>query len=183
MSSGVPGDAAWAREAPCKHRNAVLLLGATSIAATLLPFAVHAPLLLVWNSSRSAPLGLYGIHHERSLKRGDFVAVRLPRDARRLADKRRYLPARIPAIKRIAALAGDEVCAKGAAIMINGITVARRLARDPMKRPLPHWSGCHRLGTQELLLLNPAALSFDSRYFGAVATSSIIGHAVRLWPR
>ena len=48
---------------------------------------------------------------------------------------------------------------------------------------MPWWRGCRRLKRHEYLLLNDAPRSFDSRYFGPVNASAIIGKAVPLWLR
>ncbi|MGV2480562.1 UNVERIFIED_CONTAM: S26 family signal peptidase, partial [Salmonella enterica subsp. enterica serovar Weltevreden] len=47
---------------------------------------------------------------------------------------------------------------------------------------LPSWQQCRRLESGELFLLsvtNPA--SFDSRYFGPVSASAVIGVAHPVW--
>jgi type IV secretory pathway protease TraF len=111
-----------------------------------------------------------------------MVVVRLPRAARMLADRRRYLPWRVPAVKRVAASAGARVCARGAAILIDGRRIATRLAADRRGRPLPWWRGCRTLGTGEIfLLMRERRDSFDGRYFGPSARAEVIGRATLLW--
>ena len=112
-----------------------------------------------------------------------MVAARAPEDARQLAALRGYLPSGVPLVKRVAATKGSEVCALRARILVDGSTVAHRRTRDAQGRDMPWWSGCHRLQPGEVLLLNRAAASFDSRYFGPVDWSAILGKAVLLWPR
>ncbi|WP_260929129.1 S26 family signal peptidase [Novosphingobium sp. 9] len=97
--------------------------------------------------------------------------------------RRRYLPRSVPLLKRIAALGDDKVCRFGDAITINGRTAARALARDSHHRALPAWQGCHRLGADEVFVLNAAPDSFDSRYFGAVPRASVIARAIPLLTR
>jgi type IV secretory pathway protease TraF len=47
---------------------------------------------------------------------------------------------------------------------------------------LPHWDGCRTLQADELFLLMAAVPdSFDSRYFGPVSLSAVIGRLVPLW--
>ena len=56
------------------------------------------------------------------------------------------------------------------------------LRADRLGRPLPSWRQCRRLRPGELFLLsrtNPA--SFDSRYFGPVSASAVIGVARPVW--
>jgi type IV secretory pathway protease TraF len=108
--------------------------------------------------------------------------VRPPADVAALAAERAYLPPGVPLIKRVAAVAGDHVCAIGSAVVLHTETVIRRLDADAAGRPLPHWSGCRRLDEDEVfLLMADAPDSFDSRYFGPVPLASVMGRLVPLW--
>ncbi|MGU5710215.1 S26 family signal peptidase [Aeromonas caviae] len=63
-----------------------------------------------------------------------------------------------------------------------GSIVLTRLPADRLGRPLPSWQHCRPLAEGELFLLsvtNPA--SFDSRYFGPVSASAVIGVAHPVW--
>jgi conjugative transfer signal peptidase TraF len=139
--------------------------------------------LLVWNVSASAPKGLYAVLPPAALGRGTAVVARVPESVRGLAAHRRYLPANVPLVKRIAAVPGDRVCAPEAWIYVGTRAVARRQARDAAGRPMPWWRGCRQLRAGEYLLLMPAAASFDGRYFGPVERSDILGKAAPLWVR
>jgi type IV secretory pathway protease TraF len=99
-----------------------------------------------------------------------------------LAARRRYLPLGIPAIKRVAAISGDRVCASGDIIQVNGDFAAVRMRADYLGRTLPQWQGCKRIRPDELFLLNDNSKSFDSRYFGPVLKRKMIGRAALLWP-
>lgn len=138
---------------------------------------------LVWNATASAPIGLYWVVSRAPIVVGDTVVARLPDAARRLAARRHYLPANIPLVKRVAADSGQEICAIGAQIFIDGAPVARRRAVDGHGRAMPGWQGCQRLHGGEVLLLNPDPASFDGRYFGGSEASDIIGKATLLWRR
>lgn len=153
---------------------------AVSGAALLAAGALAAP-VLVWNASASAPRGLY-LRTADHARIGDFVLVRTPAAIRDLAARRRYIPADVPLVKRIAAANGDLVCAAGQTIAINAHVVAHRYYTDGAGRPLPVWSGCRRLTDSDVfLLMIGVAASFDSRYFGPVPRLSIIGKLVPLW--
>lgn len=150
-------------------------------AATGFPVLIHITPRLVWNASASVPVGLYLVLSGKP-SRGDLVLVHTPDSVRQLAAERGYLPADVPLIKRIAAAGGDVVCATGNMISINGRAAAGRLARDGIGRLLPGWSGCHRLDSGEVFLLMQGVTdSFDSRYFGAVPATMIIGRLAPLW--
>mgnify|MGYP000205054844 CR=1 FL=1 len=91
-------------------------------------------------------------------------------------------PARVPLLKRVGAVAPQEVCIAGGIVRIDGVPLAAALLADRWGRPLPSWQQCRRLEPGELFLLsvtNPS--SFDSRYFGPVAASAVIGVAHPVW--
>ena len=151
--------------------------------AVLLTLLAPPRPLLIWNISSSAPLGLSPGGGGRPPVRGDLVAARLAPPWRALGSARRYIPANVPLIKRVAAAAGDRACATGADIAVNGANIARRLLIDGAGRPMPHWSGCVVLRRGEYLLLMPGPASFDGRYFGPTAESDIVGKVHLLWAR
>lgn len=68
----------------------------------VLDFAIRPAPRLVWNASASAPVGLWRIDPHARLHTGDMVLARSPRSVRTMAAKRRYLPANVPLLKRIA---------------------------------------------------------------------------------
>lgn len=142
---------------------------------------------LVWNASSSAPLGLYHVIPAPAampISRGEMVVARLAPPWRALAAARRYLPANVPLVKRVAAQPGDTVCARGDALFLEGAPLARRLPRDRMGRVLPCWQGCIRLQAgQYLLLMRGNAESFDGRYFGITRRTEIVGRARLVWAR
>lgn len=154
------------------------------IAILGLTMAVPPSPRLVWNASASAPVGLYAVTPGSEVDPGDMVIARLPGPWRTLSASRRYLPANVPLVKHVAAGPGDEVCALGQEIFINGRWVAERFAADPRGRPMPWWSGCVRLrGHQFFLLMTRSPASFDGRYFGFTESAQIIGKARPLWTR
>jgi conjugative transfer signal peptidase TraF len=136
----------------------------------------------VWNTSASAPIGLYSVLGADALERGGTVVAWAPESARRLAAARGYLPFNVPLVKQVAAAAGDRVCASGAVILVNGAPTVRRWRADRAGRPLPRWSGCVVLARDELLLLMPGGpASFDGRYFGVTNSDAVVGRARLLW--
>lgn len=57
------------------------------------------PVLLLWNASASAPVGLYHVHNGEPLHRGDMVVAWTPEPVRTLAARRHYLPANVPLVR------------------------------------------------------------------------------------
>jgi len=175
-------DPAAAPSPPAPSRRAWLVaLAAPPVIALAATLAFSPAPLVVWNATPSVPTGLYRIARDDSLQPGDLVAAFAPARFRSLAAERGYLPERVPLVKRIAASAGDRVCAKRGWVTVNGRRVARRQRADALGRRLPWWEGCRRLGAGDYLLLGDHARSFDGRYFGPVARPSIVGKATPLW--
>ena len=166
----------------CKGRSilstGLAVLTALALGATLL--SPPRP-LLVWNASPSSPVGLYAVERLGPPRAGGLVIAFAPGPARRLAAARRYIPFDVPLVKRVAAAAGDLVCAHGRIVRINGRSAAVRRARDPAGHLMPAWSGCRRLGPGDLFLLSPGQLAFDGRYFGISKRADVIGAARLLW--
>ncbi|MGH6820630.1 MAG: S26 family signal peptidase, partial [Methylocella sp.] len=123
---------------------------------------------------------LYAITYGSTIRHGSTVLARLPGPVRRFAAERHYLPLNVPLVKRVAGVPGDRICARGATIYRNGEPIAVRRMRDARGRLLPGWTGCRRLGADELFLLNAPADSFDGRYFGITQRADVIGKAHKL---
>jgi conjugative transfer signal peptidase TraF len=161
-----------------------LLASAAATAALACPLLDRPRPLLVWNASASAPIGLYAVHAERRISRGDLVLVRPPPKLARFLAARGYLPLGVPLLKRVAALPPQTICRRAAAVRMDGATRAVAFGHDRSGRPLPHWSGCRALRQGEIFLLNTSTeYSLDSRYFGPLPARSIIGRATPLWLR
>ncbi|MFM0718912.1 S26 family signal peptidase [Paraburkholderia strydomiana] len=178
---------------PCARLRARLVLAVLSAGSlAALAWASFASPLprLVYNPSDSVAVGWYRVdplaRHAGSppsaLRPGRIVLVPLPADAAALAARRGYLPLRIPLLKPVAAVAPQRVCIRKGIVRIDGVPMAAVLHTDGMGRSLHAWPDCRRLYPGELFLLsttNPA--SFDSRYFGPVRASDVIGMAHPVW--
>ncbi|MDD1786462.1 S26 family signal peptidase [Burkholderia gladioli] len=173
-------------------RARIVLTGFAAACLAALAWAAFVSPLprLTYNPSDSVAVGWYRIepfgHHAASLPRplyvGSIVLVPLPAEAAALAAQRGYLPTRVPLLKRVGAVSPQEVCVAGGIVRIDGVPAAVVLPADRLGRPLPSWQQCRRLQSGELFLLsvtNPA--SFDSRYFGPIAGSTVIGLAHPVW--
>ena len=160
------------------------ILGWTSLglAACLLPALTRLPVHLAFNPSDSVPRGWYSVKTADELHRGDTVLVQLPARVQAFAAQRGYLPYGVPLLKRIGALPPQRVCLLGRLVFVDGHAVATALAHDSQHRSLPAWSGCRALAAGEVFLLSDShPASFDSRYWGPINASSVIGSARPLW--
>jgi len=164
------------------HRLGVVLFTALGIGALAWPL-VHTPVArIVYNPSNSVPPGWYRIGPPHSLHADSIVLASLPADAAALAAQRGYLPLHIPLLKRVGAMAPQSVCIEKRIVRIDGVAQAVARTADGRGRPLPAWQHCRRLHDGELFLLSATSpASFDSRYFGPVSVSAVIGSAQPLW--
>ncbi len=165
------------------NRRRAVLAAAASIGLAALTWAAFAKpsARVVYNASESVPVGWYGIESSRSagsLRVGGIVLTRLPAEPAALAARRGYLPAHIPLLKRVGAVSPQHVCVREGQVRIDGTPVAVVLRADRLGRPMPAWSGCRALVAGEVFLLSDTHPgSFDSRYFGPINASSVIGLA------
>jgi conjugative transfer signal peptidase TraF len=163
-------------------RAAVVLGMDIGLAALLMPLAIPNRVQLVYNPSDSVPRGWYHIVPAEALQVGSLVLARLPAPATAMAAQRGYLPTGVPLLKRIAAMAPQRVCVDGTTVRIDAVVVAEVMPTDGRGRPLSAWQQCRRLAHGELFLLsNTHPASFDSRYFGPIATVNVIGRAQPIW--
>lgn len=173
-------------------RVRIVLAGFVTVGLAAVAWAAFVQPLprLIYNPSDSVPVGWYRVqpldHRATSLPRplsvGSIVLTRLPADAGVLAAQRGYLPAHVPLLKRVGAVAPQRVCIVAGQVRIDGVPAAAALPTDRLGRPLPSLQLCRHLEPGELFLLsvtNPA--SFDSRYFGPVSASAVIGVAHPIW--
>ena len=173
-------------------RARIVLAGFAAVGLVALTWAAFVSPLprLTYNPSDSVAVGWYRIDLldprtaslPRPLPVDSIVLVPLPARAAMLAAQRGYLPTRVPLLKRVGAVAPQHVCIVAGQVRIDGVSSAAVLPTDRLGRPLPSLQLCRRLEPGELCLLsvtNPA--SFDSRYFGPVSASAVIGVAHPVW--
>jgi len=129
--------------------------------------------VVIYNDSPSMPQGFY-TRINASVVRGSIVTVRARNVAPAYASARGFIDANDRFLKRVAASSGDIVCAHGESVTVNHTTIVERRSLDSAGRALPSWRGCRRLD-DEVLLIGDTADSFDSRYWGPVATHEIEG--------
>jgi len=173
-----------------RARLVLAALSACGLAALAWASFVQPLPRLIYNPSDSVAVGWYRVDpfdpRAASLPRppsvDSIVLVPLPARAAALAAQRGYLPTRVPLLKRVGAVAPQHVCIAAGQVRIDGMPSAAVLPADRMGRALPSLHLCRRLEPGELFLLsvtNPA--SFDSRYFGPVSASAVIGVAHPVW--
>jgi conjugative transfer signal peptidase TraF len=148
----------------------VLVLGIAGAAVA----APRPPALVIYNRSPSAPVGFY-LRDDAQPSLGSFVTVSAPAVAPAYARMRGYDDRTDRFIKRVAAMGGDRVCARGGRVEIGRNIVLARRQSDSFGHALPAWSECRVLRRGELFLVGDTDNSFDARYWGPVRTDEIDG--------
>ena len=154
-----------------------------TVAAALMAFtgSKRAP-LLIWNASESVPIGLYRVQPNGELFVTTLVVAIPPEPLATFLADGGYLPRGMALLKRIRALSGQSVCRNKLLVSVDGIEIGAARERDSHGRTLPIWQGCRVIADGEVFLMNwnePASL--DSRYFGPIPSSAIVGRAAPLW--
>ncbi|MDP3750774.1 MAG: S26 family signal peptidase [Polaromonas sp.] len=156
-------------------------------APAFMPMSAHQRVFLVYNPTDSVPGGWYrvgSIDNAASLHVGSIVLARLPAHVALFAGQRGYLPSDVPILKRVGAVAPQSVCVRGQIVRIDDAVVATARTEDGARRRLQAWPQCRTLAAGELFLLSDTnSASFDSRYFGPIAASAVLGLArpLSLW--
>lgn len=163
-------------------RRVTLLSMLAAAALIVAPSWSRPDIRFMWNASASVPIGLYRIVPGNHVDVTDLAVVMPPADLAAFLAERRYLPRGLPLIKRVLALGGTTVCRRGSVIIAYDGIYGQALARDTRGRPLPDWQGCRTLPDGEAFFMNwDSPDSFDSRYFGPLPVSTIVGRAIPVW--
>ncbi|MFI0849123.1 S26 family signal peptidase [Mesorhizobium sp. IMUNJ 23232] len=163
-------------------RRLTLLTMLASTALIAAPVWSRPDIRFIWNASASVPVGFYHIVSVKRIEVTDLAVVTPPDELATFLDERGYLPRGLPLIKRVLALSGTTVCRSGAEIVAYGTTYGQARDRDTRGRSLPTWQGCRTLRDGEAFFMNwDSPDSFDSRYFGPLPLSTVVGRAFPVW--
>lgn len=94
-----------------------------------------------------------------------------------------HFPNGTPFVKQIAAVAGDRFVVRDGEVRVNDRFVA---ALNPtyvayLKQPVNHYDRDQVLARGEYAVLGSTPQSFDSRYWGPIRQSQVLGRARPLW--
>jgi conjugative transfer signal peptidase TraF len=156
-----------------------------ALAATVVGVWIGPSLPIRINWTGSAPVGLYLRQHAVAVARNDVVEVCLHSLTAALGRSRGYLMAggcsngTSPILKQVVAVAGDEVELRNDFLAVNGriIDSTSSSSIDSIGRPLEHIPfGVRIVRDGEVWVLGiQRKHSWDSRYFGPVPLSTIVG--------
>jgi conjugative transfer signal peptidase TraF len=173
------------------RRLAFAVWGLAAAIAAAVQLASAAGLRI--NHTASLPMGLWRIETPGgAIGRGDIVSICPPDTAVfRAARARGTVPygrcpgGYEPLLKPVAAIAGDVVTVTPDGLQVNSEALPNSvaLAADSAGQPLPQQpAGSFTVPEGELWLVsNYNAASFDSRYFGAVPVSLVLGTTQPVW--
>ncbi len=162
-----------------QHRKLVHVISALAVAALAVKPLINPVPLVIWNASNSVPIGWYLVA-KRQPNLGDIAVIRPTEWIEIYASSRDYLPLQAPLLKPVRASESSIVCRFGRYVFIDGNMVAKAKYLDTNHRLLPVWKGCRTLKSDEVFVLGQHRDSFDSRYFGPVNRTSVLGTAVRV---
>jgi len=151
---------------------ALALIGASSFSL---------PKFVIWNASASIDKGLYIVIPQSHVRRGHIAAYQPPPMLAAWMAERGYLPEGLPLLKPVASKTSNRFCRSGSIVSYRAEPVAVAQNHDRMGRDLPVWQGCKVIGKGEIFLLSPSKSSLDSRYFGPLPASGLLGRAYPLW--
>ncbi len=158
----------------------IALAALTPAPLALAALTTPAPSILL-NTSPSEPLGLYR-RVERPPKPGALIAFRPPQAARAYVERAMPGRRRSSFLKTIAAGEGALACVADDRLRVDDRPLGEIADRDRAGRLLPRWTGCRRLRPGEWLVFSGRIPnSFDSRYYGPVPSSDLMGVYAPLW--
>lgn len=159
--------------------RSALILGVALLALAGLAYAAGVRL----NLSDSIPRGLYR-RVNAPVVRGSLVLACLPPDIATMAREREYMPlgscgdGSAPVGKTVVAVANDTVDVAERGVFVDGLLVPNSapLEIDSRGRILPVLRlRRHLVPRAEVWLVSSySARSFDSRYFGGIATTAVV---------
>lgn len=160
-------------------KSAPLILAGFGLSTILFSVVTPLPERLFWNRTGSVPLGLYWLNDEPYTK-GGWVVVSARSAEAEWAEQHGFVGRDWPLLKRVAGVPGDEICRDVVTVSINRLPAGEALIASGSGVLLPSWSGCSRVGEDELFLMNAHPQSLDGRYFGITSVHDIEGSAILL---
>jgi conjugative transfer signal peptidase TraF len=145
-----------------------------------------------FNSTPSLPEGLWKVNElSTAVQRGQIVSI-CPSDTPvfQTALSRHYLSWGLcrggysSLLKPVAAVAGDQLGVSDDGIRVNGVLLpnSKALKADGLGRPLRSVNhGLYTIEPGTVWVVSGHSTSFDSRYFGPLPSTNILGTAKPVW--
>lgn len=143
------------------------------IISILFLFAIKDKFII--NPSKSLTRGIYKKIEIDSIKTGDIVCFKIPKNIELLAKKRKYiLEDANTLMKIVAATNRDKVSVVDDELYINNISWGKISYYDSYNRQLYPVQDLQPLQDDEYLLLSKVKKSFDGRYIGLIKRKDIL---------
>lgn len=164
---------------PAIHSRAALILTSAAVVSLLVSgplWRAFGPLVVI-NFTDSLPHGFYLVR-SKAPKQREIAAFYLPRHVARQYRDRTWLIPNALFLKPVAILPGTRLCWKAHRMLANDRKIATLKDFDARGLPLHYPRGCLTLKYNEISVISTFSKnSFDSRYFGPIQRSSVIGTA------
>jgi len=162
---------------PSDPRHARLLLGAGALVFVLL--LAGGKLLSRWyvlglNTEPCLSQTLFLVSKGSQVERGDYIAFRF------LIPDDRYHPYGQVFVKRVAGKPGDLLQVYGRNFWLDGSWIGQARERDSRGRLVGHFAWNGAVPNGKLFALGEGPQSYDSRYWGFVNETWVIGKAIPL---
>ena len=139
----------------------------------------HGQPLFFYNPTRSAPVGIFFLSgRPETATVGSFVVFPIPQSATayvRSRSKAGRVDSRWYLIKPVIAKSSDHICVRRDRVYVNAQLLDEVIKHDSLGNPVPSWAGCRTLLVGEVFVYSPAKGSFDSRIYGPVQLSTVVG--------
>ena len=129
----------------CRSTAIVMAVGTAAVMIVTIS-AKPAP-FLIWNASKSVPIGLYRLQSAEQFIVADLVVAMPEGPLAGFLAERGYLPLGVPLIKHILAVPGQIISRNHLTVMVDGIETGAARERD---HRLPVWEGCRMIGQDAL---------------------------------
>lgn len=165
------------------RKGLATILALASIGAGALALRQDAPWILQ-NVSPSSPLGFY-FYTGDAPRIGDYLAFHPHgRGFERVTEATGLPMPEVPMLKRVIAGPGDQVCysREHDVFRVNDGPPLGIEERAFQGRKIPLWEGCRALTAREYFVHSDRIPnSLDSRFYGPVQASTIVGTYAPLW--
>jgi type IV secretory pathway protease TraF len=163
-----------------KHQKIMLAVAVVGLAFLAVKPLINPVPFVIWNASDSVPVGWYLVS-KRQPNIGEIAIIKPAEWVQIYSASRGYLPQDVWLLKPIYAVHPSIVCRFGRYVLVDEKRVVKAKIMDKTHRLLPVWKGCKALKPDQYFVLGRHRDSFDSRYFGPVDESQIVGSASPLW--
>lgn len=155
-----------------------LIIGCVSTIFFIFLGVNNAKPKVIFNFTPSIPLGIYMVTDKKSFVTGDVLVFAPPENVKTIVHNRKWLAAkRGYLLKPIVAVPGDFVCIENSHFYVNNFDFGEVKDQDREGRELPDYHFCGTVKSGTFFVGVQARNSFDSRYFGPIKTTQILGVA------